>query len=106
MVFASVAVGRLVFTAGEAKVKRFKSSGFGHRLFCGECGTPFAMQIDHQPETIDFSVATMDEPERIAPEFHIFDASRVGWFETKDDLPRHARFRPDTRGLDRSAPPA
>ncbi|CAA9526536.1 MAG: hypothetical protein AVDCRST_MAG23-608 [uncultured Sphingosinicella sp.] len=99
MVFATVPVGDLVFTKGADLVKRFKSSGFGHRLFCGECGTPFAMQVDHQPETIDFSVATLDEPKRAAPGFHIFYGSRIPWFETSDQLPRHERFRPDTRGL-------
>jgi len=44
-------------------------------------------------------VATLDEPEAVAPGFHIFRASRIAWFETADDLPRHDRFRPDTRGL-------
>jgi hypothetical protein len=99
MVFASVPAGDLVFTQGENAVKRFKSSDFGSRLFCGRCGTPIAMQVDHQPETIDFSVATLDTPECVPPQFHIFDASRISWFDTADELPRHARFRPDTRGL-------
>lgn len=106
MVFASVPVGDLVFTKGGDKVKRFQSSDFGHRLFCGECGTPFAMQVDHQPETIDFSVATMDEPDTLAPGFHIFHASKIAWFETADDLPRHGRFRRDTRGLEGTERPA
>jgi hypothetical protein len=106
MVFASVPAGDLVFTKGAELVKRFNSSSFGHRLFCSQCGTPFAMQVDHQPETIDFSVATMDEPERAAPGFHIFVENRVPWFETADDLPRHQRFRPDTRGLEGTDPPA
>ena len=106
MVFASVAVDDFAFTAGEERVKRFESSGFGHRLFCGDCGTPLLMQVNHQPETLDFSVATLDSPERVPPAFHIFDASRIAWFETADALPRHARFRPDTRGLEGTAPPA
>jgi hypothetical protein len=105
MVFASVPAGHLVFTSGAELVRTFKSSSFGHRLFCGACGTPFAMQVDHQPDTIDFSVATLDEPEQVAPGFHIFYESRIGWSETKDDLPRHERFRPDTRGLVGTDPP-
>lgn len=28
-----------------------------------------------------------------------------GWFETADALPRHDRFRPDTRGLEGTEPP-
>ena len=105
MVFASVPLEDFVFVSGEDKVKRFKSSSFGHRLFCGECGTPLLMRVDHQPETADFSVATLDDPDVAAPGFHIFYVSKVGWFETADDLPRHERFRPDTRGLEGTEPP-
>ncbi len=99
MAFASVASADLVFTSGESEVKRFKSSSFGHRLFCGACGTPIAMQVDHQPETIDFSIATLDQPDAVPPGFHIFYERRIAWFDTTDGLPRHPRFRPDTRGL-------
>jgi hypothetical protein len=86
-------------------VKSVPSSSFGHREFCGECGTPLLMKVDHQPETVDFSVATLDDPEAIAPGFHIFWSSRIGWFEPKDDLPRHGKFRPGTRGLTGTEPP-
>ncbi|MFN3726869.1 MAG: GFA family protein [Allosphingosinicella sp.] len=106
MVFASVPAGHLVWTKGGDKVKSFASSSFGHRSFCGECGTPFLMKVDHQPETVDFSVATLDDPDAVAPGFHIFHGSKVAWFETTDALPRHAKFRPDTRGLDGTEPPA
>jgi hypothetical protein len=105
MVFASVPAGHLVFTRGADKVKRFDSSSFGHRAFCGECGTPFTMEVKHQPETVDFSVATLDQPERVAPGFHIFWASKLAWFEPGDALPRHDRFRADTRGLEGTEPP-
>ena len=106
MVFSSVRAGDLVFTAGADRVKTFKSSSFGFRRFCGECGTPFTMEVDHQPETVDFSVATLDDPSAVAPGFHIFWGSRIGWFDPADTLPRHDRFRPDTRGLEGTDPPA
>ena len=105
MVFASVPAGDLVWTQGAETVRRFRSSSFGHRSFCGACGTPFLMEVDHQPETVDFSVATLDAPDAVAPTFHIFWGSRIAWFEPNDDLPRHDRFRPDTRGLDGTEPP-
>lgn len=58
------------------------------------------MCVDHQPETIDFAIATLDHPELIAPGFHIWAQSRIGWFDTDDRLERHKRFRPGTVGLD------
>jgi len=100
MAFGSVPVGDFEFTQGEALVGRFDSSDFGHRLFRSRCGTPFLMRVNHQPETVDFSIATLDEPDRIVPEFHIFYASRIAWAPAADDKPRHDRFRPDTRGLE------
>jgi hypothetical protein len=105
MVFATVPAGDLVWTRGAESVRSRRSSGFGSRSFCRECGTPLLMEVDHQPETVDFTVATLDEPDAVAPGFHIFWASRIGWFEPKDELPRHDRFRPDTRGLEGTEPP-
>jgi hypothetical protein len=105
MVFASVPDGDLVWTCGSDKVKSASSSSFGHREFCGECGTPFLMKVDHQPETVDFSVATLDDPDAVAPGFHIFWDSKIAWFRPGDELPRHENFRPNTRGLEGTRPP-
>jgi hypothetical protein len=105
MVFASVPAADLVWTKGSDKVRSFASSSFGHRSFCSECGTPFLMAVDHQPETVDISVATLDDPDSVRPGFHIFWSSRIAWFEPGDDAPRHERFRPDTRGLEGTEPP-
>lgn len=104
LAFATVPVSDLVFTAGAPR--SFRSTPFGRRLFCGGCGTPLAMQVDHQPDTIDFTIATLDEPDALAPGFHIFWESRIAWFDPADGLPRHERFRPETRGLDGTDPPA
>lgn len=94
MVFASVQEGDFRFTEGEEEVRRVQSSSFGHRAFCGQCGTPLYMKVDHQPETVDFSVAALDEPGRVRPGFHIFWSSRVEWLRVDDDLPKFDRFRP------------
>ena len=93
MVFASVPEGDFVWTRGADRVRRFKSSSFGHREYCGDCGTPFSMKVDHQPETVDFSLATLDEPDAVAPGYHIFYASRIAWAEASDDLPQYPRGR-------------
>ena len=105
MVFASVPAGAMVWTRGEERLRSFASSRFGRRTFCGDCGTPLFVRVDHQPETVDFSVATLDDPDRVAPGFHIFWPSRIIWFDPGDELPRHTRFRPDTRALEGTEPP-
>jgi hypothetical protein len=105
MAFASVKTADFVLETGEEALGRVASSNFGHRRFCTRCGTPIYMAVDHQPETVDFSIATLDEPETVTPGFHIFYGSRIGWAQPADDLPRYERFRPDTRGLDGTEPP-
>ena len=105
MPFATVPAGDFAWTDGQEKVRSFQSSNFGRRSFCGECGTPLMVEVDHQPETVDFPVVTLDKPESTLPQFHIFWGSRVGWFDPGDQLPRHQQFRPGTRGLEGTEPP-
>ena len=99
MVFASVPKDDFAYVRGEAEVRSFASSSFGSRQYCGLCATPLVIRVDFQPETVDFPIATLDDPESVEPGFHLFWTSRIGWFDPGDDLPRHARFRPETRGL-------
>ena len=92
-------------TSGADLIRSVRSSSFGQRSFCGQCGTPLFVTVDHQPETLDFSAVTLDDPDAVPPEYHIFWRSKVGWFKPGDDLPRHERFRPDTIGLNGTEPP-
>jgi hypothetical protein len=100
MAAGTVPVEDYVIELGADKVGTVKSSDFGHRGFCRECGTPLYMSVDFQPETLDFSLATLDDPARIEPGFHIFYAERIAWAEPADDLPRFDGWRPNTRGLE------
>ena len=105
MPFASVPAEDFEWTRGEEKVRWFDSSNFGRRAFCRSCGTALQVRVAHQPETVDFPVVTLDDPGDAPPEFHIFWGSKVAWFDPGDRLPRHVKFRPDTRGLNGTEPP-
>src|SRR5688572_22180767 len=105
MAFASVPAGDFLWSEGEQQVRWIDSSSFGRRAFCGNCGTPLQVRVAHQPETVDFPVVTLDDPGPASPGFHIFWSSKVAWFDPGDELPRHEKFRPDTRGLAGSEPP-
>ena len=105
LVFATVPCDDFVIEQGMERIGRIRSSDFGSRRFCTACGTPLTMQVDHQPDTVDFTVATLGAPDDVRPAFHIFQDEAIGWAETADTLPRHAGFRPATRGLPGDAPP-
>lgn len=94
MAFASVPYADFAISSGADAVKRFQSSDFGWRMFCSECGTPLGMHVDYDPKVIDFSIATLDDPNALPPAFHIFYSSRIAWAAACDALPRHDRARP------------
>ena len=74
--------------------RRVRSTSFGERAFCGDCGTPLWMCVDREPDAIDITVASLDAPGDVTPGFHIWDEARLPWFDVRDALPRHARSRP------------
>jgi hypothetical protein len=47
------------------------------------------------PGTLDVTLASPDDPSAVAPGHHIWTASRIGWFEIADDLPRFPERAPD-----------
>jgi hypothetical protein len=105
MAFASIPADDLAWTQGEQKVRWFASSSFGRRAFCADCGSPLLVKVDHQPDTMDFPILTLDVPNEVEPAFHIFWSSKVSWFNPNDNLPRYDKFRPNTRGLEGTEPP-
>jgi len=92
MVFARVPADDFVIEGGREHLRRYRSSEKAERWFCGQCGTPLLFR-DLAGTTHDFSVATLDSPGTVVPEFHIYYASRIEWAEAADDLPRFPRGR-------------
>jgi GNAT superfamily N-acetyltransferase len=69
----------------------FASSPPVSRTFCATCGTPLTYVTRNDPEWIDVTVGSMDAPECMAPDDHIWTESRLPWFVPDDDLPRLPR---------------
>ena len=92
MVFASVPSADYTIEAGAEQVRRHRSSEKAERWFCGACGTPLLFR-EHAGAKHEVSVATLDDPAAVVPEFHIYYASRIAWAEPADDLPRFPRGR-------------
>jgi hypothetical protein len=69
----------------------YRASDRANREFCAACGTYLFFREDDPAATLSVNTATLDEPALVPPNFHIWYESRIGWFETADRLPRHAR---------------
>jgi len=97
--FTTARRDKFAWTAGEDQLQTYASSGFGHRRFCGRCGSLLAIEVAFQPDEIDVACASLDDPEAAPPAFHIFCKDAIGWAPIDDALPRFDEFRPNTRGL-------
>ena len=98
-VFTTLPRADLVIEQGVDAIGTIRTTSFGERRFCTRCGTPLTIAVDHQPDEIDITAASLDVPDVVAPSFHIYYADRIAWASAGDDLPRHDRLRPDTPGL-------
>jgi hypothetical protein len=99
MVFATVARDKFIVMQGLGKVGTFQSTSFGERSFCRDCGSPLTIHVRHQPDEIDVTVGTLDDPAKVAPTFHLYVSEMPEWMIIGDDLPRFDALRPTTRGL-------
>ncbi len=74
------------WTKGKPAV--YASSADGRRDFCAICGSQVSFR---DGEHVSPNVGCFDEPEGLRPRRHIWDESRIAWFETPDGLPRSPR---------------
>ena len=81
-----------------AEPASFRSSARAIRRFCGACGTSLTWEGDEQPDEVDLSTATLDDPDQAPPKDHVFAASAVGWDKVCDGLPAYPRRRADGPG--------
>lgn len=90
---AWVTVQRDQFRLLAGTPKSFRSSKHATRSFCGACGTPLTFSSDRLPDEIDVTIASFDEPDRVAPEDHTWVSSKLDWVEISDRLPQFAKDR-------------
>lgn len=69
----------------------YRASARAAREFCSKCGTYLFFREDDPAASLSINTATLDAPALVPPQFHIYHASRIAWFETADALPRRPR---------------
>jgi hypothetical protein len=87
-------VTRAQFTLVHGEPTSFRSSPPVIRSFCGRCGTPLLYQHDDDPDAVEITTATLDDPERFAPTAEIWLSEKVRWAASDASLehwPRTSR---------------
>jgi hypothetical protein len=77
------------FTRGEPK--KFRSSPGVDRTFCGNCGTSLGYIDADRPEVADVTAASLDEPDRFAPQREIWVGEKIAWETLHPALPHYPR---------------
>jgi hypothetical protein len=67
--------------------KEFASSKNILRGFCEKCGTTLTYFEKKWPDMIDVATATLEDPEKVPPQAHIYMQQRMRWLQIQDDLP-------------------
>jgi hypothetical protein len=94
MAWATFAATDFSYTRGVPTI--YRSSPQWLREFCSCCGTQLVFRRPGET-TVDVAMASLDDTAAIAPEYHIWTTSRIAWFETRDELPRHATGNQDEK---------
>lgn len=83
------------FRLTKGALTEYQSSAQALRGFCAHCGTSLTYRNQARTAEIDVTPASLDDPERLAPQAHIWMQDRLSWETPGDSLPRFAGFRTD-----------
>jgi hypothetical protein len=70
------------------EIKFYRSSDFGRRGFCPECGTPLIMDYDYEPSLTGIVTGSLDDPDAVPPTLHWGAESMLQWLKLADGLPQ------------------
>jgi hypothetical protein len=84
--WGTVGLGQWRVVRGE--LTQYRSSAPVLRGFCATCGTGITYRHTDRPQEVDVALATLDEPQRLAPEAHVWVADKVPWLQITDGLPQ------------------
>jgi hypothetical protein len=66
----------------------YRSSPYAERGFCERCGSTLAMREEVLADRVQVCVGSLDAPNEVHMDDHVWTGQRVPWFDIKDDLQR------------------
>ncbi len=67
----------------------FESSPGVHRGFCARCGSSLSYRSKRWPDEVHIMAATVDTPEALEPQGHVYCSEKLSWIHLDDGLPQH-----------------
>lgn len=69
----------------------YRSSPHAERGFCPNCGSTVGMREEVLADRVQICVGSLDSPDEVAIDDHVWVSQRIGWFDVDDELPRFPR---------------
>jgi hypothetical protein len=82
------------FTWTRGQPARYRSSRAAERGFCPRCGSNLAIFEDALPDWMQVALGSLDRPQDIVPDDHVWMESCLPWLHMEDGLPRYPRRSP------------
>jgi len=71
-----------------AQPQRYRSSAAAERGFCAVCGSTLSMHEAVLADRVQVSLGSLDRPDLVRPDDHVWTVSQLPWLEIVDDRPR------------------
>ena len=71
---------------------RYRSSAEAERGFCPGCGSTMTMHETVLDDRVQVTLGSLDHPERVRPDDHVWTQEQLPWLKIDDDRPRFARI--------------
>lgn len=89
LTFVHFPIDAFAWTRGEPT--RFRSSAQAERGFCAQCGSTLTMHESVLDDRVQVSLGSLDRPQDVSPDDHVWTQSQLPWLRVEDDLPRFRR---------------
>jgi hypothetical protein len=74
------------FTKGAPAI--YRATAKAERAFCASCGTPLTFRHVDSAEMVDVTAGSLDDPNAVRPNDHIWESARLAWLHLDDNLKR------------------
>ncbi len=77
---------RSAFSVTRGELAFFHSSPEVRRGYCGSCGTTLSFETEQRPADVDLTLATLEDPDDLKPECHVWVSHKLPWVTITDGL--------------------
>uniref|UniRef100_Q0HRI9 Glutathione-dependent formaldehyde-activating, GFA n=1 Tax=Shewanella sp. (strain MR-7) TaxID=60481 RepID=Q0HRI9_SHESR len=77
----------------KGQVTEFASSECVRRGFCAHCGCSLTYRHTEYPDYLTLTIASLDDPELVQPNYHIYTDEQPSWLKIEDNCQRYPQAR-------------